>query len=262
MGRREYLERKLEKRKEWAQDRAADSNRLSEESHRMMSVIPMGQPILVGHHSEKRDRNYRNRAWNKMGKAVEMDKLAKHHASCADGIERALDNSIFSDDSDAVEALEKRIAERIAEREKMVLVNKLYRKSDAEGLKALGYDLEALKKKLAEAGGYWGKQPFLAYELSNLGGRITADKKRLESVKYRQKQSAAAEAAPGGVLIKSGEYGHGQGSWAAVTFAEKPDREILNELKAANFHWSGGSWHGSLEKLPESVKAMAAAVSE
>jgi hypothetical protein len=145
----------------------------------------------------------------------------------------------------------------------MVLVNKLWRKKDAAGLATLGIELEALNQKLAAAGGYWGKQPHLAYEMSNLGGRITADKKRLEAIKARQKRSAEAEAAPGGVLIKTGDYSYGDGSgWAQVTFAEKPDREILNELKAANFHWSGGSWHGSREKLPESVKAMAAAVSE
>jgi hypothetical protein len=243
----------MEKRLEWA-DKAEDrSTSLSKQSHDMMSIIPMGQPILVGHHSEKRDRNYRDRAWNKMGKSVELGKLADHHRSAADGIERALDNSIFSDDSDAVEELEKRIAEREAERERMKLVNKLYKKGDAEGLKALGLDLEALKVKLAAAGSYWGKAPHLPYELSNLGGRITADRKRLEAVKARQKRTADAEAAPGGVLIKTG--GHGN-SWAQVTFAEKPEREILNELKAAGFSWSGGSWVGYAEKLPESVKAL------
>lgn len=256
MTRRERLENKLEKRLEWAADRRADSSRLSDESHRMMSVIPMGQPILVGHHSEKRDRNYRDRAWNKMGKAVEMSNMAEHHAAKADGIERALDNSIFSDDSDAVEALEKRIAEREAERERMKLVNKLYKKGDAEGLKALGLDLESLRTKLAAAGAYWGKAPHLPYEFSNLGGRIQSDKKRLEAVKTRQRRAAEAEAAPGGIVIKIGSPE--EHSWAQVTFAEKPAREILNELKAAGFHWSGGSWFGYASKLPESVKALGA----
>ena len=40
----------------------------------MMDAIPTGQPLLVDHHSYKTDRNYRDRAWNKMGKAVETDK--------------------------------------------------------------------------------------------------------------------------------------------------------------------------------------------
>jgi hypothetical protein len=250
MTRRERLENKLEKRLEWADKAETRSEALSNQSHQMMSIIPMGQPILVGHHSEKRDRNYRNRAWNKMGKAVEQGKLADHHQSAAAGIEHALENSIFSDDSDAVEALEKRIAAREAERERMKLINKLYKKSDSEGLKALGIDLEALKKRLAEAGGYWGKAPHLPYELSNLGGRITADKKRLEAVKTRQRRTAEAEAAPGGMVIKTGN------GYAQVTFAEKPAREILDALRGAGFHWSGGSWFGSESKLPESVKAL------
>jgi len=228
MTHRERLERKLEKREEWADKAEARSAALSEDSHRMMSVIPFGQPILVGHYSERRDRNYRDRAWNKMGRAVEADKLAKHHASCAAGIEHALENSIFSDDGDAVEALEARIAEREAERERMKLVNKLYKKGDAEGLKALGLDLEALKKKLAEAGGYWGKAPHLPYELSNLGGRITADRKRLEAVKARAARTAKAEAAPEGVLLETfGEY-------VCVTFAEKPKSEIFLPSSASN----------------------------
>jgi hypothetical protein len=29
-----------------------------------LRAIPFGQPILVGHHSEKRDRNYRAKACN------------------------------------------------------------------------------------------------------------------------------------------------------------------------------------------------------
>lgn len=251
MTRRERLENKLEKRREWADKAEARSTALSNESHRMMSVIPMGQPILVGHHSEKRDRNYRNRAWNKMGKAVEAGKLAEHHEQCAAGIERALENSIFSDDDNAIEELEKRIAEREAERERMKLVNKLYKKADAEGLKALGLDYESMKAKLAAAGGYWGKQPHLAYELSNLGGRIAADKKRIEAIKYRQNKAAEAEAAPGGVLIKE------HGEYAVVTFAEKPDRSILNELKAAGFYWGSGSWSGKAASIPDSVKKLA-----
>lgn len=250
MTRRERLENKLEKRREWADKAEARSEQFSNESHRMMSVIPMGQPILVGHHSEKRDRNYRNRAWNKMGKAVEQSKLAEHHISRAGGLEHALENSIFSDDPDAVEAIEARIAENQAKRERMVLVNKLYRKGDAEGLKALGIDLEALKAGLAAKGGYWGKAPHLPYEMSNLGGRITADKKRIEAVKMRQRRAAEAEAAPDGVVIKTG---HGQ---AQVTFAEKPERAILDALRAANFHWSGGCWFGPEEQLPAEVRAL------
>lgn len=50
-------------------------------------------------------------------------------------------------------------------------------------------------------------------------------------------------AAAGGVLIEGAE-------WARVTFAEKPDRRILDALKAAGFAWGGGSWGGARAKLP------------
>lgn len=262
MTRRERLERKLEKRQEWAGDRARDAERLANESHRMMSVIPMGQPILVGHHSEKRDRNYRNRAWNKMGKSVEMSKLADHHASAAAGIERALDTSIFSDDSNAVEALEARIKEREAERATMREANKIVRakpkneRTDEKVAKLVALGLDEAKAISLFTADFCGRFGYADYELSNLGGRITADKKRLEAVKARQARSAAAEAAPGGVLIKIG--GEGITAWCNVTFAEKPAREILDALKAAGFSWSGGSWCGYAEKLPESVKSLAA----
>ena len=41
--------------------------------------IPFGQPILVGHHSEKRHRKTIDRAWNNMGKSVaETDKAEEY----------------------------------------------------------------------------------------------------------------------------------------------------------------------------------------
>lgn len=250
MTRRERLERKLEKRREWAEKAEIRSEQLSEQSHRMMSVIPMGQPILVGHYSEKRDRNYRNRAWNKMGKAVEQRELASHHVAKAGGLEDQLERTIFSDDSNAIEAIEGRIADNEAKREHMKEVNALYRKGDAAALAALGFDLEQLREKLKTAYS-WCQQPFPGYELQNLGQRINTDKKRIEHIKTQNSRHAAAEAAPNGVTIEKCQMGY-----CRVTFAEKPDRSILNELKAAGFSWGAGSWSGKEEHIPESVKKL------
>lgn len=55
------------------------SEQLFEKAHDMASIIPFGQPILVGHHSEKRDRNYRNRIHNTMRKAFEEEGKAKYY---------------------------------------------------------------------------------------------------------------------------------------------------------------------------------------
>lgn len=253
MTRRERLERKLELRREWADKAIAKADSHFNAAHRIGDAIPFGQPILIGHHSERHHRRDIERIDSNMRNGIERQEMAANHVSKAGGIERALDTSIFSDDSNALEALEQRIKEHEADRERMKTINKLYRKGDAEGLAALGLNLDSLKEKLAKAGPYWVSAPHLPYEMSNLGGRITADRKRLEVIKARQARTAEAEAAPNGVIIKQC-----QGGYVRVTFAEKPSRDILNALRAANFWWGNASWSGKEEALPPSVRELAA----
>ena len=55
-----------------------ESNNIYNEAKKMASVIPFGQPILIGHHSEKKDRNFRGKIHNKFKKAFLLsDKAAK-----------------------------------------------------------------------------------------------------------------------------------------------------------------------------------------
>lgn len=253
MTRRERLERKLEKRLEWAGKAETRSTAASNAAHHIASFIPPGQPILVGHHSEKRHRRDLDRIDSNMRKCIDNQDLAEHHTAKADGIEAALDRSIFSDDDNAVEALEQRISEREAERERMKVVNKLYKKADTAGLAALGLNYESIKAKLAALGSYFGQAPHMPFELSNLGGRITADKKRLGYIKLQQSRSRAAEASPTGVTLENCQSGY-----VRVTFAEKPDRSILNALRTAGFFWGSGSWAGKGDQLPEEVKNLLA----
>jgi hypothetical protein len=254
MTRRERLERKVERREEWAGKAAARSTAAFNHAHNLVKDIPLGQPILVGHHSEKHHRRTLDRSWNAMGKAVAQQDLAEHHASKAAGLAHQLEKNIFSDDHDAVQALEARIAEREAERERMKKVNALYRKKDAAGLAALGHNLEALQESL-KAAYSWCQQPYPAYELQNLGARIRTDKERLEHIKKQQARAAAAEEAPNGITVEVLPCGD-LGNYARITFAEKPDRSILTDLKAAGFSWGAGSWTGKHEQIPASVNAL------
>ena len=68
--RRERRERKVEKRGEWAGKARERSDAAFGAAGKMAEAIPFGQPILVGHHSEKRDRRYRGRMHAKMDKEV------------------------------------------------------------------------------------------------------------------------------------------------------------------------------------------------
>jgi hypothetical protein len=255
MTRRERLERRAERREEWAEkagNRAADKLRRAGE---LSDQIPMGQPILVGHHSEKRHRRHVERIDANMRKGIEEERKSEHHASKADGLRNQMDRSIYSDDPDAIEQLEARILELERSRDRMKATNQAWRKAGKPGPEdsvgwtkvaaALGWTeastTEAkLRRDLAQFP--YHKQPYPSYALTNLGGNIRRLRKRIDDVKARQARSEAAESADGPVI--DGE------TWVSVTFPEKPGRDILQALKAAGFLWKAGSWWGERAKLP------------
>lgn len=251
MTRRERMERRLERRTDWAASRRAQADAGFQKAHDTVAGIPFGQPILVGHHSEGRHRAALKRSDNAMRAACESADMATHHASKAAGIERQLDRSIYSDDPDAPERIAERIAALEAKRDAMKRANAAYRKGDAAFAACLGITLEqaAARRVTIEAGYSWCRQPHPAYELQNLGGNITRLRKRLVDIEHRATRQQAAEDA-GGVTIVGDDY-------VNVTFAEKPERAILDALKAAGFHWRGGTWGGYRDKIPAAVLALA-----
>lgn len=69
--------------------KAADSAQAAyEASHRLVENIPFGQPILVGHHSERSHRRALDRSWNLMGKSVAETERSEYHADRAQAAER------------------------------------------------------------------------------------------------------------------------------------------------------------------------------
>src|SRR5216683_1919141 len=75
-------------------------------SRQSIQHIPFGQPILVGHHSERRHRRDLARHDRLMRKVIATDKRAKELAQRASTVTRA----ISSDDPDAPDKLRERIA--------------------------------------------------------------------------------------------------------------------------------------------------------
>lgn len=256
MTRRERLEAKLEKREEWAGKAAARSEQRFGAASQIADQIPFGQPILVGHHSERHARRDAERIHNNMDKGCEEAKLADHHRAKASGLAAQLDRSVFSDDEDAIAQLEERAAASEKEAEKINAINKAWRKSkgDVAALVASGVVSEKLAAKIVET---MRLCPYLKTPLSATSDRASArrDRERVEEIKRRQARTAEAEAA-GGVVVKIGKDTCG-GEYATVTFAERPDYSVITALKAANFFWSGGSWHGDRAKLPACVLELA-----
>ena len=64
------------------QQATADATR--EKADAVFNSIPMGQPMLVGHHSYKADRNRRERAWDNLGKSITQGEYADELARRAE----------------------------------------------------------------------------------------------------------------------------------------------------------------------------------
>jgi len=271
--RRERLEAKADKRREWAQSRTTKAAVAFERSdlREEKSGIPFGQPVLVGHHSEGRHRRALERADHAMSKACEHSDMAKHHASAADGIEHQLETSIFSDDPDAIEALEAKAAKLEAKAKQANAFNAAWRKA----MKGSAGDIDKAAAAVCAAFGLSDKtRDALAadakrFSCSASRGPMSASheraearrcKKRIEEVKARQARAEKAEAA-GGVLVTRHLINGGADEWVQVTFSDKPDRKIIDALKAADFRWSGGHWGGYGSKLPASVVELVAEAS-
>ena len=111
---RESRENRSERLAARADKKRKEADAITGQAMKMASVIPMGQPILIGHHSERRDRNYREKIGNKMRKGAEL-------SDYADELERrakasARNTAIYADAIDPVADIDEKIAKLEAER--------------------------------------------------------------------------------------------------------------------------------------------------
>ncbi len=178
---RERRAAKADRLREWADKRDVKATRTRAATDRLADSIPFGQPILVGHHSEKRARRDQDRIYNGMRRSIDDADKAAEFRRRADGIEAAADNAIYSDDTDAADRLTERIAEREAERDRIKAFNTEVRKSGALLWSLLDERQKASYLSILNNAPYQlGKSgAFPGYVLSNLGATIRKDKKRL-----------------------------------------------------------------------------------
>lgn len=75
----EWAKQRAERRRMWAASAEQKSNEYYEKSNKDRDFLSLGEPIKVGHHSERGHRKMIDEAWNNMGKSVEFsDKAAEH----------------------------------------------------------------------------------------------------------------------------------------------------------------------------------------
>lgn len=80
----ERAKAKSERYNSWADSAQKKSNQYYEASNEGKDFLSLGEPIKVGHHSEKRHRALIDRNWARMGKSVEFSNKADTHESKAE----------------------------------------------------------------------------------------------------------------------------------------------------------------------------------
>jgi len=185
---RERRAARAERLRGWAEKRAAKADSAYDGAQRAVEGIPFGQPILVGHHSEGRHRAALDRHDGRMRAAIEHTQKAERMNRRADEIERQADRAIYSDDPDAIEALEAKIAGLEATRARVKAINAAIRKGPGWEARIVPALTEAETKALLDVARYQPyyephKKGFPSYHLQNIGGNITRARQRLAQLK-------------------------------------------------------------------------------
>jgi hypothetical protein len=260
-------EMKQERRRERLENAAERAKRESDaafrRSHDLVAGIPLGQPILVGHHSERRHRNAIDKSWNAMGRGVEAAKRAEELARRAESVGSA---GISSDDPDAVDKLREKLEGLKARQENMKAANKIVRAFYKAGVRDpdSGELWTRYVAKMTEAGlgdpeslasikpDFCGRIGFPDYALQNNNANIRRVEGRIAELAQRAKVVAALEAegaAPVEVAIGAARIVENvAANRLQVFFPGKPAAEVRTQLKRGGFRWapSEGAWQRHL----------------
>lgn len=238
LGRRDYAERKasrLERLEARSVKLRAESEARLSAANRLASAIPMGQPILVGHHSEKRHRRDVARIDSNMRRGVEAQKAAEsceRRAAAAEG-----NRAISSDDPEAVVQLKEKLIALSAQQERMRAVNKLIRTAGKNGPNAAEQSLiselgiDPITAETLVRGNQFGDVGYPAYRLQNNSSECRRLEKRISQLQRAAELPEVRETIGVVELVVADNR-------VQLHFAGKPAEPVRAELKRAGFRWA------------------------
>lgn len=248
MPREDYYERQAEKLARYQDLATRHGHRaecLFDQAHKMSECIPFGQPILVGHHSEKRDRNFRAKIGRTYDRSTEERDKAKHYQEKAGRIIES--RAISSDAPDAIDLLREKLAKMEKKRDMFKAINKivLSKKKDylqekkIADLIALGLK-EQTAKDLFEPD-FAGRIGIPDYVLTNDGANIRRIKARIEQLEKDGNQETTEQTIGDVRIVDSAEDNR-----IMIFFPAIPNEETRKKLKSYGFRWSpsAGAWQG------------------
>lgn len=232
-------EQRQEARRERYEQKAVSLRQQSDvvykEAKQMASVIPFGQPILVGHHSEGRDRRYRNRIHNKYGQSFALQEKAEYYDNKADNVGTG---GVSSDDPDAIKKLKAQLESMEKNHEHMKAANKAIRinktpESRIAALMALGFS-EAESQQILKPNCF-GDLGYAGFELSNNNANMKRVRDRIAQLE-KMRQRETVEIACNGYKYREDT----EENRVMFIFPSTPSEEIRKMLKREySFHWSG-----------------------
>lgn len=242
MDRKERQEARADRYRKLAGNERKASEQVFNQSHKMASIIPMGQPI----HGAA-DRRYRDKIWDKMGQSVKHDERAEYFESKAQAAEN--NTSIYLGDDDAVERLQEKVEALEKSQSMMKAANRIIRNKKmndivkVEQLQELGFSEEKSVEVIKPD--RYGEYGFPSYMLSNNNARIRDAKLRLERAK-KLKETATKEYVINGVrIVENAEENRLQ-----LFFDSIPSEEVRSKLKNNAFRWSryNSCWQSYLNR--------------
>ncbi len=254
----------LEEKQAYREDRYAEladkhrkaSNACYSAAKQIGDMIPMGQPILVGHHSERRHRKDIERIDNNMRASIEHDKTADYYEGKLASMRS--NRAISSDDPDALEKLKAKLNDLEESQEFMKRCNAAVRKVvklDIELDQKIDklVELAEIKRALAAellTPKYGRITGFEQFELGNNNANIRRIRERIKEMETQlatiAEQGESADRAYPELeleLVENHVLNRVQ-----LVFEGKPPEEVRAVLKDNGFRWSPreGAWQRQL----------------
>lgn len=211
MGRADYEERKqarIDRLSSAANRASTEASAQFKKSHDLVKDIPCGQPNIIGRPALPR---LREKSWNALGKAVELDEKSDYYADKAASAES--NTSIFSDDPEAINKLRDKLEALESKRDKIKASNK-----------------EAKKNGTAQAA--WYALPYINRDIKSVKDRIA----KLQMISQMPAELIEFD----GGEIESDPITNR----IKIIYDSKPSAETIEKLKSNGFKWapSEGAW--------------------
>jgi frataxin-like iron-binding protein CyaY len=261
IGRSDYEERK-EQRIEYLEEKAVEASKeagqYEAKAHRIGSVIPFGQPILAGHHSERHHRAVVNKIETALHTSVEANEKAEYYQARAEAA--MSNNAISGDDPEAISRYKEKLEKLEVKQEKMKSVNAYWRKHKTmKGYSGMSNaEAEKIDDQMKTAYSWVQKSgPYESWRLSNNNAEIRRIKEKLESLKELDGMAAETINFSGGVMRVNVEINRVQ-----FIFEEKPSDEVRSLLKSNGFKWAPSKNAWQRQRTLNAVKAARSLISK